>query len=259
MQNAFRKTNLVLFATLWSMNNASASVDVTTTNRGSIDDFVFFAGYGEAYQVRATGSSGSRAEVTRNFHVFDLSNLSGTVTSATITFFHPGENGQGSTSYDSPDSSETITFFDVGSSSASDIASFTNALGVFADLGTGTSYGTLTTDSSVNTLDDSGTFQTITLNSDALASIQSSIDLGGDWLIGGSLTTWQPDGSQLPGGNPNANERIFRGSTSAAFANLPPTTLTLDGVVVPEPSLLTLFLGLGALGFSTVRRRRAGR
>lgn len=246
---------------------ASATVDIDTANRGSIDRFSpAFAAYGEAYQVRAFGSSGTRGEVTRNYHIFDLSNLTGTVTAAEITFWHPGENGMGSASYDSPDPSETMTFYEV-TTPASDIENELNALTVYDDLGTGTVYGMLTADPSVNTVDASGTFQTISLNPAALAAIQASIDGNTDFLIGGSLTTWQPDGSMLPGGNPDANERIFRGSLTAAFpAGVPATTLTLTGVSVPAPvpalpaaGLVALTAALAAVGALGHLRRGARR
>lgn len=237
----------------------AAEVIVPTTNRGSIDVFgSVFASYGEAYQVRAFGSNGVRGEVTRNYHIFDLANLAGTVTAAEITFFHPGENGSGgSASYDSPDPSETITFYEV-STPAATIEAEQDAITVFGDLGSGDVYGTLTADPSVNTVDATGSFQTISLNATAIDAIQAAIDAGADWVIGGSLTTFAATGAELSGSNPNANERIFRGSLTDAFANigLISTDLKLTGVIaIPEPCSVVYALGIASLGLMRRRER----
>lgn len=244
---------------------ASADALVTTLDRGSVIapvirsnpspfvQFFFPNDYQPEYQVWAAGfGQPSRVEVARSFHIFDLSGLTGTVTGAEITFFHPGDNGLGSTSYDSPDSSETVTFYNVGSQSISDIDNAANFADVFNDVGSGTTYGTLTADASVNTIDATGTFQTITLNANAIADIQAAINAGGDWAIGGALTTFQTD----PSGIGTANERVFRGSGPASFPNgLPATSLNLIGsVAIPEPSAVALVMvGLATL---TVRRRQ---
>ncbi|MEM9111388.1 MAG: PEP-CTERM sorting domain-containing protein [Planctomycetota bacterium] len=233
-----------------------ASVSVETTNRGSIGNFdtgsaffnQFTLGFTPEYHVWAFGVPVDdvplRFEVARNYHIFDLSSLSGTATSATISFFHP-DGAVGTTSYNSPDPTETMTLYEVTTDS-SVIESQPGAFEpIFNDLGDGTVFGELTASSA-----NDGAYQTITLNAAALAAIQDAIDNDTDWVVGGALSTIQFDPDLLPGGNPLENERIFRGSAGESS----PTILTIEGVV-PEPSSLAL-LGLG--GLLLARRRRNG-
>lgn len=238
--------SLMITLVFWGLSSSFAYADITvsTTNRGSAN--LLFQAYSDRYEVWGFGSNGTRFEVARNYHVFDLSGLSGTVTEAKMTFFHPGENGNGTASFSSPDPSENITFYDVTAITSADLSNDATVQTAFNDFGDGTEYGTLTADASVNTLDATGTFQTITLNASALADIQAAINAGDEWLIGGRLTTFQPDANQVPGSNPNANERVFRGSSTSIFPNLPATTLTLTGVV-PEPGSLAAALTIAGL------------
>ncbi|TWU37280.1 PEP-CTERM motif protein [Novipirellula artificiosorum] len=171
-----------------------------------------------------TGSASS--SVLRSFFTFDLSSLSGTVTSATLSLRR--------FDFISDEGSETLGFFDV----LTDAATLNNNVGssaaIFADLGTGVSYGSFTLD--VATTPDVLTFN---LNANALADIQSA--QGGFFSIGGSLLT--DDG----------NDRIF--SSSGAFDPHSLTVVTTSAGAVPEPTSLAIF-GFGAFGLAGFRRRK---
>src|SRR5437764_4299684 len=119
---------------------------------------------------------------TRSFFTFDLSSLSQTALSATLEVVRYR--------YSSPDPSETLGLFDV----TTDAATLNNNTGtsatIFADLGSGTSYGTFVipaySSSSTETL-------TFPLNAAAIANINAST---GFFSIGGALLSLNPsDGS----------------------------------------------------------------
>src|SRR5712692_7436756 len=73
----------------------------------------------------------------RNYFVFDLAGVTGPITAATLRAFNP------STGYSSPDASETWALFDV-SSSVAKLTAGAGGLAAFNDLGSGTSYGSIT-------------------------------------------------------------------------------------------------------------------
>ena len=110
---------------------------------------------------------------------------------------------------------------------------------IFADLGTGKSYGTFVVGdypfSSVLTL-------AFALNSNVLADISTAA--GGFFSIGGALTSLTPGGGE--------NEAIFTGGTRVGVRRLTVDTVT----AVPEPaSILLLVSGLAGL-IATIHCRR---
>src|SRR5262245_29141812 len=110
----------------------------------------------------------------RNFFVFDLSGV-GHVSSAVLTILEP-ENG-----FFSPDPSESYSVFDV----STPVASLTNGTGgtaAFADLGSGTSFGSV-----VMSHANEGTLVSIVFNAAGVAAINHS--LGGLFAVGGAVTT----------------------------------------------------------------------
>ncbi|MEM6688617.1 MAG: PEP-CTERM sorting domain-containing protein [Planctomycetota bacterium] len=246
--------------------HASADAIISTVTRGSVGSpalggFIGLTG-GPVdtanYQVWAFGSTLApdpdvRFEVRRNFHVFDLQNIAGTVTGAKIELFHP-TGGAGATSFESFDPTETIGFFNVESTSADifGLASDQTLLGtIFNDLGTGTSLGTMTSSAA-----NEGDFQSATLNAAALSEIQDAIDSGSEFLIGGALLTFNPDATAIvpPNVSPigSANERVFRGAGNGIQ---PAARLVLNGVTaIPEPGSLSA-LAMAA-SFVAIRRRR---
>jgi len=238
-----------LAASVTSVVLAADSVEALTidhSDRGSFQVSNLVNGLWKSpngsYQVRALNEQAlglndapTPIEFNRNYVTFDLSELQGTVTSATLEIFHTG--------YQSSALSETLGFFDVSTAASELLAGDAGANPelVFPDLGSGTSYGSVTV-----TPADEQVFLSISLNASALADIQALIGAG-SFSIGGALQTI--DGSF---GSGNISERLFQGSGT----DDPATRLVLDGVtVIPEPSTALLF-GLG-LSVLAVRGPRA--
>jgi hypothetical protein len=112
----------------------------------------------------------------RDYLVFDLSSVTQPITGATLMLTNPS-NG-----YSSPDPSETYSLFDVSTAIASLEATGTGQTGIFADLGTGTGYGSRSVSSA-----DNGTVVSVNLNSSALTYLNGA--KGGQAAVGGAVTT----------------------------------------------------------------------
>jgi len=193
-----------------------------------------------SFQVRALGDSSVNHQVTRNYHLFDLPTLAAdeTITSAELRIIHPGN------SYDSPDASETVKFYDVSTAgsilrSPDDTQPLSTLGAIFADLGGGVEFGTFDATSASN-----GTTESILLNSDALASITAS--LGGEWGIGGAIVGTTHTGF-------GTAERVLRGTGGA---NALDSELVLTTTVVPVPAAVWLF-GSSFIGLAGFSRRRS--
>jgi hypothetical protein len=135
------------------------------------------------YQAGFDGFNNNPLSEVRNFFAFDLSSLTGPITSATLTIpsnpFGIGyENTSGSASI-------TYTNFDV-STPIDDLDDGTNGLSTFADLGSGVKLG-----STLIGPDDLVT--TVTLDPAALEDIASAE--GQDFAIGGSAMATVPEAS----------------------------------------------------------------
>jgi hypothetical protein len=174
------------------------------------------------------GQSGS---VYRDYFVFNLSAVGGTITSAHLQLYNPSLTDPGSmgTGYSSPDPTETFALYDV--STAISVLTAAHAEGdqagqaIYADLGSGLSYGTKTVSSA-----DNGTLIDIPLGADALAALNAS---HGQIAFGGALTT-------ISG---SAEQCVF------AWSHNPPATRQLVLETVPEPSVPAL-LAAGAIGLA---------
>jgi hypothetical protein len=171
-----------------------------------------------------TGISGGTED--RSYFVFNLPLFSAPIISAELQLTNPA-NG-----YTSPDAFEIFQLFDVLTPISSLQATNFTATSIFADLGTGTAYGSRTVSAT-----DNATLVTIPLNVSAISAITAAG--GGAWALGGALTT-------LGGAT---NEFMF------GFTGTGSPTRQLVVSVIPEPDTLGL-LSLGLLLCGTAARIR---
>jgi len=184
----------------------------------------------------------------RDFFVFDLSGVSGPITSAELSLFNPcatcaPENFDG---YLSPNASETYQVTNVNTPVATLEASNTGAVSIFSDLGTNTLYGA----QSVSAADD-GQQVLIALNGDAIAALSASTGL---FAFGGRLIG-------LPANPARAdNEVIFAATDGVPTDKLQLILTTAGGTTsaVPEPAALPI-AGAALLAVSVLNRTRPSR
>ena len=111
-----------------------------------------------------------------DYFVFNLSNVSGPITSATLSIFNPNNgfytnNGASGGLYQTWDVSTPLSTLKAGQ---------TNATSIYTDLGSGTLFGSVLVGPS-----DDNAFVNITLDSAAIAAINASE--GSQFAVGGSL------------------------------------------------------------------------
>jgi hypothetical protein len=202
-----------------------------------------------AYQANGSHTSTNQNYVTgrfnnetRSFFVFDLTGLSAPITSATLNLWNPNTDPhpccQG---YRSPDATETFNLFDVNAPITTLTGGGAGLTNVFADLGTGATFGSYTASKQ-----DNGKTIAITFNTAGIAALNAS--LGQIIAFGGALSTI--------GG---AGDQFLFGFSTVSFAGGDVRRLDLtteDLTQVPEPATLTL-LGIGITGIVARRRRQA--
>jgi len=131
-----------------------------------------------------------------NFFVFNLSGVNPTILTATLNLT------VGPAGYSSSQSSDTYGLFDVTTPLAALEATGYGQVGIFTDLGTGTSYGTQTVTAATN-----GTILATPLNAAGVAALNSK--RGSQFAVGGALTTLTGSNYQyLFDGSGNASDTI---------------------------------------------------
>lgn len=157
----------------------------------------------------------------RNFFAFDLSSVTHKIQHAKLRIYNPLAG------YDSPDASETWTVYNVWTTIAS-LLDGSTGLAAYNDLGSGSSYGSVTVTSASN-----DSYVEVTLNESGISQINGSV--GGTLALGGALTTLGGPAQQFMFGFtslPSDAELIltgFQDDFESGFGNW-----TLDGLWNPE-------------------------
>ena len=177
-----------------------------------------------------------------NYFLFDLSGVSGPITSATLRVYNPDAPVSAGFpyGYTSADPTETYAVFDV-STPVTDLAAGYGVgslagQAIFSDLGSGQNFGMTTA-----SLADNGKFVEISLNASGLAALNAA---HGIFALGGTLTTLDAVVNK---------ESLF---ASAYLSSVAPNVPQLVISSVPEPAESALLIaGLGLIGLAARRRR----
>jgi hypothetical protein len=216
------------------------AVTIDTTRFGIYESFGGFSHTPNTTQLRYdVGSSFSDPATTvlqRNYFVFDLAGVTGTVTGATLTIFSPSAPTM-------TNASDTLAIFDVTTPVNTLIGNPAGAgsyASEFADLANGTQYGSV--------LLNPGAIQAGTQINIPLANALSNINAqkGGLFAVGGTINPL----NLIAGGGPY----YLGGVGFAPFAQL---NLQTNGTSTPEPTTGLLIL-TGVSGLMMWRHAASG-
>lgn len=213
--------SLHLFASL-ALLAADASSDVTlqATDFGFYHDQLLI--FSDTNHANGWYPGANPPGELRSFFVFDLTAVSGTITTATL------RAGNSPSGFASPDPAETLGLFDVDTNLDS-LTSGSGGLPAFADLGTGVGFGTEDVD-----FTDNDSVVEVTLNAAGVAALNDAI--GSRIGIGLALTT-------INFAQMSASERMFNASAGPDFVReivLAPEPGRGAGVAVAGAALLAL-------------------
>jgi hypothetical protein len=189
------------------------------------------------YDVGSSFSDATTTVLQRDYFVFNLAGVTGTVTGATLSIFSPSAPTQ-------TNASDTLAIFDV-TTPVNTLIGNTEGQGAygseFADLATGTQYGSV--------LLNPATIQAGTQIDIPLANALGDINAqqGGLFAVGGTIHPL----NLISGGGPY----YLNGGTFAPNAQL---TLQTSGTSVPEPTTGLLML-IGVSGLIMWRYAASGR
>jgi hypothetical protein len=209
--------------------NASDSGNYANNGSHALGDLEYAAGW-------------DSNETLHDYFVFDLSGVSGTITSATLHVYNPAvcePDCSYTGGYDSADATETYNLHEVLVPAALVTNSLLNPA-IYTDLGDGASFG-----SHGASLADNGAFIDIPLNAAGIAAAQNFVGIG-SFVLGGEISTL----AALP----NTKEYLFGASDPPGYPDYT-RQLILTGVV-PEPATGAL-VALGLVAVASARRSRA--
>ncbi|WP_297325151.1 PEP-CTERM sorting domain-containing protein [Nitrosomonas sp.] len=154
-----------------NITTSSGDFFVPTSDSGWWDGNFFHDEFNKNYFAGTCSNCGDHGNGNINdYFTFDLSGISGTITSASLNLY----------TYSVAGSSVEFQLFDITSPLSEVHATGTNAA-VYNDLMTGASYGSFIYNPS-----DSNEFRSILLNTDGISALNSAI--GGEFGIGGAVT-----------------------------------------------------------------------
>lgn len=155
----------------------------TATNRGWVNDSGSnnFGGATSNYIAGICGSSDScngSDDDHHNYFAFDMG-AAGTITSAVLNLYQPSpaETAGGTPGFLSQYPSLTYSLWDATLNPTTD-----SGVGLYTDLGSGISFGSIVLTSASN-----GTFVSISLNAAGIAALQAAADMRGSAYIGGAI------------------------------------------------------------------------
>jgi hypothetical protein len=209
-----------------------ASVEISATNSG------WYRSIGTNFPTSPNYVAGTISQYNyRNFFVFDLSAVTETILSATLKLENPQITNNSAPS--------TYTLYDVSTSVSALMASQTGSIGtgIYTDLGSGISYGSIALNSTIG----SGMVE-VTLNSDAIAAMNATTGL---FAFGGSLIA----GNSSPA-------VVFNGTSGSEYIRTlvlelaEPVTPPASTGIVPEPASMLVWCGVGLVACLGAAARR---